>query len=153
MSRFAENAAKIFEAAESASRSGHRLSAMTVLIGAGGGIRMIADSDWPLESLRSHHGAEMAFRVSEDQSGFAVEGRSGTRTWAMRGEKPSHSARQFLNAMGWRPAGALSQAPAEPEADRQRETGHSYRQNHHESAVYGRCVIEAPAQLLEAAAV
>lgn len=98
MSRFTENAANIFEAAQSAARSGHALSQMTVLIGAQGGIRMIADSDWPLDSLCMHHGAEMAFRVSENGARVSVEGRTRSEQFRLEGEKPARVARHILGA-------------------------------------------------------
>ena len=47
MSRFVANAVSLLDAAENASRAGHTPSDMTILISPEGGIRMIADSDWP----------------------------------------------------------------------------------------------------------
>ena len=93
-----DNAERIFEAAEAASRSGHALSEMTILVGVGGGIRMIADSDWPLESLRQHHGAQMAFRVSERDSSVQVDGRAGWQTCTLKSAKPERVARMLLGA-------------------------------------------------------
>jgi hypothetical protein len=96
VSRFVENAAKIFEAAESASRSGHSLSDMTILISPGGGIRMVVDSDWPLDSLRMHHGAQMAYRVSQQETSVCVEGRAGWQTCLLKTAKPNGVARLLL---------------------------------------------------------
>ena len=71
---------------------------MTILISAGGGIRMIADSDWPLDSLQQHHGAEMAYRVSQSAIITRVEGRAGSRTCLFETEKPERAARALLHA-------------------------------------------------------
>lgn len=80
MGGFTENAARIFEVAESVFQAGHDPSDITILIGSTGGIRLIADSDWPLESLQARHGAEMAYRVSHDRDTLRLDGRSGERS-------------------------------------------------------------------------
>ena len=61
---FLDHARQILEAAESATRRGEECSAMTILVGPEGGIHMVADSDWPLESLARHHGARAGYRVT-----------------------------------------------------------------------------------------
>ena len=71
---------------------------MTILIGAEGGIHMVADSDWPLDSLQSHHGAKMAYRVSQSASVVRVEGRENSRTCLFETVKPERAARILLNA-------------------------------------------------------
>ena len=98
MSRFLDNAARILEAAESAVQSGHTPTEMTIFITAEGGIRMLADSDWPLESLQSHHGAKMAYRVSQNESVVRVEGRADSRTCLFETQKPERAARLLLNS-------------------------------------------------------
>lgn len=95
MSRFVENAARIFEAAECAAQSG-QVSDMTILITSSGSIRMIADSDWPLDSLQTYHGAQMAYRVSQQQDAVRVHGRAGSRTCTFQTEKPERIARMLL---------------------------------------------------------
>jgi hypothetical protein len=97
VSRFVDNAARILSAAESAVESGHTPSDMTILL-TSQGIRMIADSDWPLESLQLHHGAEMAYRVSQSAVNVRVEGRAGSRTCMFETAKPEQAARALLNA-------------------------------------------------------
>lgn len=97
VSRFETNAIEILDAAESAARHGHAPSDMTILISPEGGIRMVADSDWPLDSLQAHHGAKMAYRVSESASVVRVEGRSGARTCLFETVKPERAARLLLN--------------------------------------------------------
>ena len=95
-----DNAAQIFEAAESAVRAGETLSDVTILISGEGGIRMIADSDWPLDSLQAHHGAGMAYRVSHGASMVRVEGRAGSRTCLFETAKPDWVARLLLGGQG-----------------------------------------------------
>jgi len=98
VSRFLENAAKLLDAAECGLRAGHVPSDMTILIGAGGGIHMIASSDWPLDSLQAHHGAAMAYRVSHDRDAVRVEGRSGASKCLIESPKPDQVARLLLGA-------------------------------------------------------
>ena len=97
MGRFADNAVRILEAAEGVAQSGHAPSDMTILIAPEGGIRVVADSDWPLESLLMHHGAQMAYRVSERESMVRVEGRAGSRTCLFETARPERAARLLLN--------------------------------------------------------
>ena len=97
MSRFVDNAVEIFNAAESALQAGQTPADMTILISAEGGIRMVADSDWPLDSLQAHHGARMAYRVSQRASIVRVEGRAGSRTCLFETAKPERAARLLLN--------------------------------------------------------
>ena len=81
---------QILNAAESAAGSGHSPSDMTILM-TPQGIRMIAGSDWPLESLQLHHGAEMAYRVSQSAVIVRVEGRAGSRTCLFETVKPEQA--------------------------------------------------------------
>ena len=97
MSRFLDNAAQILEAAESAVQSGHTPTDMTILITAEGGIHMVADSDWPLDTLQLHHGAKMAYRVSQSASVVRVDGRADSRTCLFETVKPERAARLLLN--------------------------------------------------------
>ena len=89
---------QILDAAESAAQSGQVPTDMTILIGAEGKIHLVADSDWPLESLQLHHGATMAYRVSENASHVRVEGRAGSRTCLFETGKPERVARLLLNS-------------------------------------------------------
>ena len=92
MSRFAEQAESILAAAESAGEC----SEMTILIGPNG-IRMIADSDWPLDSLLWHHGASTAYRVTERKGSIRVEGREGSRRCVLESKSHYQTARALLN--------------------------------------------------------
>jgi hypothetical protein len=82
----------ILTAAESAGSP----SNMTILIGQQGAIHMIADSDWPLDSLTWHHGAKTAYRVSEQSGSVRVEGREGMKTCVMESMRPMQVARFLL---------------------------------------------------------
>ena len=84
------------EAAESALRSGADVNPMTILISADGGIRMIAGSDWQLDSLAAHHGADMAFRIAPSRAGVRVEGRAKGRSCVLETVRPATVARLLL---------------------------------------------------------
>ena len=99
MSRFVEHAQQILDAAESASSRGEACSEMTILISPEGAIRMVADSDWPLDSLVWHHGARAAYRVSERRGSVRVEGREGSRSCVLESAKPAQIARLLLSAI------------------------------------------------------
>lgn len=58
---------------------------------------MVADSDWPLESLRRERGAEMAFRVASDRGRVAVEARAAGRACRLESESPGAVWRRLLN--------------------------------------------------------
>ena len=94
--RFTDNAASIFEAAETAMRTGHELSNMTIVIGQEGSIRLIAESDWPLDTLQAHHGAQMVYRVRQQDETLRLEGRAGSRTCLFESEKLNGAARRLL---------------------------------------------------------
>jgi hypothetical protein len=96
VSRFAEHAQGLLDAAESASAGGQACSDLTIPIGPGGGIHMLADSDWPLDSLARHHGARTAYRVSERRGSVRVEGREGSRTCVIESASPRQAARMLL---------------------------------------------------------
>jgi len=95
---------QIFDAAESAVQSGQTPTDMTILIGPEGGIHMVADSDWPLDSLQMLHGAAAAYRVSQNASHVRVEGREHSRTCLFETVKPARAARILLG-------GSLNSAP------------------------------------------
>jgi hypothetical protein len=107
VSRFIANAAEILAAAENTMQAGCTPSDITILISAEGGIHMVADSDWPLESLRLHHGSSAAYRVTPQQDRVRVEGRDGARTCLLESDKPERAARFLLNSV---PAYHLSTA-------------------------------------------
>ncbi len=90
MSRFAQHAAEILDAAESAGSC----SDLTILLGPEG-MRLISDSDWPLDSLLWRHGAQSAYRLTERGGSIRVEGREGSRTCLLESRTQS-TARALL---------------------------------------------------------
>jgi len=68
---------------------------MTILLGPNG-MRLIADSDWPLDSLLWHHGAETAYRVTGRRGSIRVEGREGSKRCLLESKSPSQAARALL---------------------------------------------------------
>jgi len=89
---FLTNAASLLETAEAALAAGEAISDMNVVIGWDGGIRMVADCDWPLPALEAQHGARMAFRVSQRDRKVTVEGKAGARTCLFGAAKPERAA-------------------------------------------------------------
>jgi len=79
VSHLAQRAQEILSAAEAATARGAQSEEMTILISQGGGIHMLAESDWPLESLLLHHGAQSAFRVTAKRGCIRVEAREGQK--------------------------------------------------------------------------
>jgi hypothetical protein len=98
VSRFAQNAQSLLDAAAAAVSQGEACSEMTILIGRDGGIHMVADSDWPLDSLALEHGARSAYRVSGSWGGVRVEGREGGQWCVLESESPARVARLLLGA-------------------------------------------------------
>ncbi len=99
VSRFIDNATDILEAAENVMMTGQAPSELAILLGVEGGIRIVADSDWPLESLQREHGAQSAYRVSSTSDGVRVEGREGLRTCHFETTTPAQVAHLMLNAV------------------------------------------------------
>jgi hypothetical protein len=98
VSRFAQDAQYLLEAATAAASQGEACSEMTILIAKDGGIHMLADSDWPLASLAREHGAKSAYRVSGSGGGVRVEGREGGQRCLLESEAPARVARLLLGA-------------------------------------------------------
>jgi hypothetical protein len=100
VSRFVEDAAKLMDAAETAAQTGHPPSHLTILLGCEGGMRIIADSDWPLDSLQSYHGAPTVYRVSRLREKVRVEGREGLRRCLFESPISQFAAKLILNPLG-----------------------------------------------------
>lgn len=96
MGQFAINAANILAAAEAIRDNGEGCTDFTIMVGSGGDIHLIADSDWSLDALQAHHGARMVYRVSHPQASLRVEGRSGTSTLRFDTEPLKQTARRLL---------------------------------------------------------
>jgi len=80
VSRLAQLAQELLDAALAATNRGEVCTEMTILIGPDGAIRMSAASDWPLDSLARDHGARAAFRIREQDGRVSVCGREGSHT-------------------------------------------------------------------------
>ncbi len=96
---FTERANQLLEAAESAARCGEACQEMTILIGDDGAIRMLAGSDWPLDSLARHYGSRAVYRVSGHCGGVRVEGRAGLRTCVLESAGGAATARMLLGRL------------------------------------------------------
>jgi hypothetical protein len=96
VSRFAENAQQILEAAATATANGAPRSEMTILIGSDGALHMVADSDWSLDTLAAHHGARSAYRVTGGDGIVRVEGREGQQSCVLEAKTTAHVARLLL---------------------------------------------------------
>ncbi len=97
VSLFLDNANNIFE---TASKAPGAPADMSILIDSSGGIQMVADSDWPLDSLCRERGAVMGYRVTSRGGSVKLEGRSGLHTCVI--ESP-HPARTAMHLLGSRP--------------------------------------------------
>lgn len=65
----------------------------SILVGDDGAIRMIADADWPLDSLRAHHGARAAYRVQRGPQGVRVEARNEGASCLLTADRPERVLR------------------------------------------------------------
>ncbi len=99
MSRFAEQAQQLFDSAQSAAAPDIS-SDTAILITREGGLRLVSDSDWPLDSLALHHGAATAYRITAHRGNVRVEGREGGCRCMLESESPTRTARLMLAARG-----------------------------------------------------
>jgi hypothetical protein len=74
MDRFLADAASILETGLNVLSSGHEPSDLVILTGVDGQNQLLAECDWPLESLRLERGATCAYRVSSKLGTVVVEG-------------------------------------------------------------------------------
>ena len=98
MNGFIDNGAKIFEAAQNVMNTGEMPSDYTIVMGAEGGITMIANSDWPLDSLLRENGGGTAYRIKPAADRVIVDGREGSSTCHFEAMSPTETARLVLNA-------------------------------------------------------
>ena len=106
MGGFLDDARNIFEAALAVGQPSH----LTVLVGPEG-IRMLADSDWPLDRLIAERGADSGYRVSGRNGRICLEGRSGMRSCRLEAETGRSAARALLSRC-LLPAGTWPLLPA-----------------------------------------
>jgi hypothetical protein len=74
VSAFLDNARQILDAAVNGFRPG--TAPLTILVGWDGTIRLLSESDWPLDSLGEHCGTQMAYRVLTAHGRVQVEGKT-----------------------------------------------------------------------------
>jgi hypothetical protein len=74
VNRFFEHAQQILETATQAAGEDCRLF---ILVTSDGGVGMVSGSDWALDALRQHHGAQAAYRVTRRGTRVELEGCSG----------------------------------------------------------------------------
>ena len=96
MSRLAERAQDLLDAALAATRHGETCTEMTILIAPDGAIRMCAESDWPLDSLAREQGASAAFRIAEQDGRVSVRGKEGAQTCVLESRSQHAIARWLL---------------------------------------------------------
>lgn len=97
MSRFAEQAQQLFDSAQAAADP-DAPSNTAILITRDGALRLVSDSDWPLDSLAMHHGAATAYRITAHRGQVRVEGREGSRRCMLESQSPARTARMMLAA-------------------------------------------------------
>ncbi|MEZ5352012.1 MAG: hypothetical protein R2762_05195 [Bryobacteraceae bacterium] len=94
---FWNNATELLNAAEGVRNAGGEVTGVDVLIGYDGQVHLFMNGGiGPLDALRAHHGARMAFRVSQQDHCVRVEGRAGSRTCLFEAAKPDGAARFLL---------------------------------------------------------
>ena len=98
MSEFVDTAVEILKTAESALDAGQKPSDYTILLGTANGIRMIADSDWSLDSLRREFGAQRAYRIRASSGQVNVDGQDDNRSCRFEGMSMAKAALFMLNA-------------------------------------------------------
>lgn len=92
MDSFLANAASIMAAAKSVRAAGGEADSVTILVSGNRGVRVISESDWPLDRVASFHGADMAYRVTRGESGVKLEGVASGRTCMLEAGLPSRAA-------------------------------------------------------------
>lgn len=80
-----KHAEEIFEAAQ----SGEQDCDFSILIHSNGGIHMLAGSDWSLEPLRIHHGAQAVYRVKRSGGRVRLEARSADESCTLEAAPPA----------------------------------------------------------------
>lgn len=94
---FWSNATELLDAAEGVLGAGGAVTGVDVLIGYDGQVHLFMNGvSGPLDTLQAHHGAKMAYRVSQQDHRVRVEGRAGSRTCLFEAAKPDGVARFLL---------------------------------------------------------
>ncbi len=92
MDAFLANAARILNTATAAVHPDD----WTILVHQDGGLHLIAGSDWSLDSLLAHHGAQATYRVSSRAGLVRVEGRSHAQNCRLESATARAFSRQML---------------------------------------------------------
>lgn len=98
MDSFLTDAESILDTAVSAVRSGNSPTEMVILTGVRGGVQILAECDWPLESIRTERSATSAYRVFAQDSVVVVEGRQQGRTCRL--QQSLDGSQRFAKALG-----------------------------------------------------
>jgi hypothetical protein len=94
---FLVNAERILQTAAAAENAGPASREdWTILVSPDGGLRMIAGSDWNLDALAAHHGAQAAYRTGAGGGRVRVEGRSRGRRCLLETAPPGAFLREML---------------------------------------------------------
>lgn len=97
MSQFWENAHKLLETALHGASSGAPAGdGLTVLIGAEGGIHILAHNDWPLDRLAAERGARQAYRVHQSRGRLIVDGVGDGNSCHLETKHPGTAAKTLL---------------------------------------------------------
>jgi hypothetical protein len=87
VSRFLDDAVRIFETAEAAP-AGDACGELNILIDGEGGLRIVQAAGWNPDALRQHYGARTSYRVTRTRDGIRLEGRGPGGTCRIQSEKP-----------------------------------------------------------------
>ncbi|HWB83342.1 MAG TPA: hypothetical protein VG675_04325 [Bryobacteraceae bacterium] len=93
VSHFLQDVQEVFYTAQ---QGGSEECELDILVSREGGIRVISGSDWALEMLRQHHGAETAYRVTRHSGHVRLEARSAEQSCELRSMPP---ARRIASAI------------------------------------------------------
>lgn len=74
MDRFLADAANILQTGLNVLASGRQPSDLVILTGVDGQNQLLAECDWPLETIRIERGAHCAYRISSHLGTVVVEG-------------------------------------------------------------------------------
>lgn len=96
MERFASQAASIFQAADAVFQRGEHPTPITLLFDTHGSMRLICNSDWPLDRICQEHGASMAYQVAPDKEVLRLEGQCGERRIIYETGRKSEKIRRLL---------------------------------------------------------
>lgn len=80
VSRFFDDAVRIFETAQSGSDN------LGILIDCAGALRIVPADGWRLDALREHYGARTVFQVSHGPAGVRLDAQSGPYSCTLSSE-------------------------------------------------------------------